>query len=158
MNDDFDDMLRSRLQQSEPTPSSDAHSVLGQLQPAMRRARIRRTVAIGTATLSLLGISGIGLAAVTTSLRQESSELDILIEGDRLPAPSPETSAPAPNIVEQVEDSSSEAQAELEVSSTSIPTAATTIPPGSLSMCPARGKHNCPITATMTALPGTAAA
>lgn len=92
MSDDFDDILLSRLQNAEPAGTGDAHQVLAQLQPAMRRARIRRTIAVGGATLSVVGISVLGLAAVTTSLREDPAEVDILRDGDPLPETSPQVS------------------------------------------------------------------
>lgn len=104
MNDELDDLLRSRLQKSEPTVSSDAHHVLAQLQPAMRRARIRRGMAVGTAVISLLGVCGIGLAAVTMSTRREPSEVDILIDDERLPEPTPPTTALEPTEIEEGRD------------------------------------------------------
>ena len=104
MTDDFDDILRSRLQQSESTGTTDAHSVLGQLQPAMRRARIRRTMAIGTATLSLLGVSVVGLAAVTNELRGDPSDVNILREIDTLPEPAAQTSTTEPTDREETTD------------------------------------------------------
>jgi hypothetical protein len=125
MTDDFDDALRSRLQQSEPAPSSDAHNVLGQLKPAMRRARIRRGVAVSAATLSLLGVSVIGLAAIATSLSQQTSELDILVDGDPLPEPTAQTATTAPDAEETAEDRSREEQTETDIAISSLP--ATTI-------------------------------
>ncbi len=91
MNDDFDDMLRSRLQHSEPVGPADATQVLNELRPTMRRARIRRSVAVGAATLSFLGAGGIGVAAVATSLGAQQSEVDVFDSGVQLPAPSPTT-------------------------------------------------------------------
>ena len=123
MTDDFDDVLRSRLQQPVPTAPADAHNVLGQLKPAIRRARIRRGVAVSAATLSLLGVSGVGLAAVTTSLTQEPSEVDILIDGNLLPEATAQTSTTGPD-TDETEDSSGEEQTGTAISSAPATTVA----------------------------------
>jgi hypothetical protein len=122
MNDDFDDVLRARLRHSAPAASSDAQDVLGRLKPAMRHARIRRGVAIGTATLSLLGISGVGLAAVTNSLSQKSSELDILFDGERLPEPTSQISTTTPDTDLTADDPSREEQTKVVTAISSFPT------------------------------------
>ncbi|MGK0274794.1 MAG: hypothetical protein ACI9N0_001175 [Ilumatobacter sp.] len=122
MNDDFDDVLRARLRHSAPAASSDAQNVLGQLKPAMRHARIRRGVAIGTATLSLLGVGGVGFAAVTNSLSQKSSELDILIDGEPLPEPTSQISTTTPDTDQTADDRSREEQTNVVTAISSFPT------------------------------------
>ena len=122
MNDDFDDVLRAHLRQSAPAASSDAQNVLGRLKPAMRHARIRRGVAIGTATLSILGVSGVGLAAVTNSLSQRSSQLDILIDSEPLPEPTSQISTTTLDTDEAADDPSREEQANVVIAISSFPT------------------------------------
>jgi hypothetical protein len=122
MNNDFDDALRARLRHSAPAASSDAQDVLGRLKPAMRHARIRRGVALGTATLSLLGMSGVGLAAVTNSLSQKSSELDILIDSEPLPEPTSQISTTTPDTDQTADDPSREEQTKVVTAISSFPT------------------------------------
>ncbi len=96
MTDDFDDAIRSRFQQPSSTSSGNAQAVFDELRPAIRRARIKRSLAVGTATLSVLGLVGLGAFAVSESVAEDPTELDILIEGDPLPdvAPAPSTTEP----------------------------------------------------------------
>lgn len=126
MSDDFDDILRSRLQQTDPAGTGDAHQVLAQLQPAMRRARIRRTIAVGGATLSVVGISVLGLAAVTTSLREDPAEVDILRDGDPLPETTPQVSTAEVDDRDDQDAESQGADSEPDASTTSTVAPSTT--------------------------------
>jgi hypothetical protein len=60
-----DDQIREALSRGEP--SFTAHSALQQLRPTMQRARLRRRVATGAATLALLAGGSAGVLAVATA-------------------------------------------------------------------------------------------
>ncbi|HYN32452.1 MAG TPA: hypothetical protein VES40_07495 [Ilumatobacteraceae bacterium] len=60
-----DDRIREALSRGEP--SFTAHSTLQQLRPTMQRARLRRRVATGAATLALLAGGSAAVLAVTTT-------------------------------------------------------------------------------------------
>jgi hypothetical protein len=60
-----DDQIREALTRGKP--SFTAHSTLQQLRPTMQRARLRRRVATGAATLALLAGGSAGVLAVATT-------------------------------------------------------------------------------------------
>jgi hypothetical protein len=60
-----DDQIREALTRGEP--SFTAYSTLQQLRPTMQRARLRRRVATGAATLALLAGGSAGVLAVATT-------------------------------------------------------------------------------------------
>lgn len=99
MNDDFDDMVRSRLHHTEPTTASDASRVLGELRPAMRRARLQRGAAVGAFSLSFLGVAVIGVAALTASLRPQPSDVDVFDDGIQLPE-----TPPVSSVADEIDD------------------------------------------------------
>jgi hypothetical protein len=59
-----DEFFRSQL--SGRTVPGDADLALTSLKPTMKRARLRRHVAIGTMTVALVGMGGAGVAAVSS--------------------------------------------------------------------------------------------
>ena len=60
-----DDRIRQALSRGEP--SFTAYSALQQLRPTMQRARLRRRVATGVATLALLAGGSAGALALANS-------------------------------------------------------------------------------------------
>jgi hypothetical protein len=79
-----DDQIRGALTRGEP--SFTAHSTLQQLRPTMQRARLRRRVATGAATLALLAGGSAGVLAVAAT--QNAPTLRTV------PGDEPEQSAP----------------------------------------------------------------
>ena len=98
-----DDRIRQALSRGEP--SFTAHSALEQLRPTMQRARLRRRVAAGAATLALLAGGSAGALALATTrnpptLRTVSDDetgRSILPEPTTIPTTSP-TTTPTPEI------------------------------------------------------------
>ena len=67
MSEEFDDLLRSRLR-SENRTSPHAHAALDSLKPAMRRARRRHNVAVGTMTVGTVVFAGVGAVVLGAAL------------------------------------------------------------------------------------------
>jgi hypothetical protein len=86
-----DDQIREALTRGEP--SCTAHSTLQQLRPTMQRARLRRRVATGAATLALLAGGSAGVLAVATA--QNAPTLRT-VPGDESEQSAPVTSSTTP--------------------------------------------------------------
>lgn len=104
-----DDEIREALTRGEP--SFTAHSTLQQLRPTMQRARLRRRVATGAATLALLAGGSAGVLAVATAqnaptLRtvpgdESEQSAPVTVSNVPLPAEAPvDSSVPAPVVVD----------------------------------------------------------
>ena len=90
-----DDQIRGALTRGEP--SFTAHSTLQQLRPTMQRARLRRRVATGAATLALLAGGSAGVLAVATT--QNTPTLRT-VPGDESEQSAPVTASTAPQRTE----------------------------------------------------------
>ncbi len=90
-----DDKIRGALTRGEP--SFTAHSTLQQLRPTMQRARLRRRVATGAATLALLAGGSAGVLAVATT--QNTPTLRT-VPGDESEQSAPATAPTAPQRIE----------------------------------------------------------
>jgi hypothetical protein len=90
-----DDQIRGALTRGEP--SFTAHSTLQQLRPTMQRARLRRRVATGAATVALLAGGSAGVLAVATT--QNTPTLRT-VPGDESEQSAPGTASTTPRRTE----------------------------------------------------------
>ncbi len=81
-----DELLRSQLR-NRGRDTDDAHTALVALRPAMKRARLRRRAAIGSAAVAVLGFGGIGtVAAIRAANPAETVQTTSSLDG-QLPRP-----------------------------------------------------------------------
>jgi hypothetical protein len=90
-----DDKIRAALTRGEP--SFTAYSTLQQLRPTMQRARLRRRVATGAATLALVAGGSAGVLAVAAT--QNTPTLRT-VPGDESEQSAPATASTAPQRTE----------------------------------------------------------
>ena len=97
--DEFDEIVRSRMR---PHPGTTVHAAaaLEPLKPGMRRARRHRHLAIGTATIATVALSGAGVLALSATLRSPDTVQTVTLDDDvTLPRPDDDigtdTSTPA---------------------------------------------------------------